>query len=224
MLRGLQNRLRRRGAPLPRGSGNFEALQLQETPELREVAFATLAPSSALLSEFSELSEEALSHLLGREIFAQGKVLVERGAVKHCEAQGFYMSAEVEESEGATYAQEATITDGVLAGRCDCMRALPVGVAFPVFGAAHPPCRHISAALLALRNQNTQNNTVSTAKEAYICPVTRQTLAAGSLVFQCRQCSTTYSPEGWEFMRQSNHGRCCNCNSQNSVFSLHLPK
>ena len=51
-----------------------------------------------------------------------------------------------------------------------------------------------------------------------ICPVTRKSLKKGARLYLCRACNTSYSPEGWEFLKKTDKGRCCNCRERNSVF------
>ena len=52
---------------------------------------------------------------------------------------------------------------------------------------------------------------------ALVCPVTRKSLQKGSSLYVCRECNTAYSIEGWEFLRQTDKGRCCNCRRIGSV-------
>lgn len=52
---------------------------------------------------------------------------------------------------------------------------------------------------------------------AMICPVTRQSLQKGSLLYLCRNCNTAYSAEGWAFLRETDKGRCCHCRHVGSV-------
>ncbi len=53
-----------------------------------------------------------------------------------------------------------------------------------------------------------------------VCPVTRQSINPESKVYQCRQCGIYYSPEGWEFLRQTAKGQCCGCRSVNTVLPV----
>ena len=59
------------------------------------------------------------------------------------------------------------------------------------------------------------------ADTALICPVTRKSLRRGSLFYLCRDCNTAYSVEGWEFLRRTDKGRCCNCRHIGSVVPFH---
>lgn len=52
---------------------------------------------------------------------------------------------------------------------------------------------------------------------ALVCPVTRQTLQRGDALFLCRSCNTTFSAEGWNFLRETDKGRCCQCRHIGSV-------
>lgn len=56
---------------------------------------------------------------------------------------------------------------------------------------------------------------------ALICPVTRQSLEKGGLLYLCQDCNTAYSAEGWDFLREMDKGRCCNCRSIGTVFPFH---
>ena len=53
-----------------------------------------------------------------------------------------------------------------------------------------------------------------------VCPVTRRPLRAGMRIYQCRECKMSYSPEGWEFLRKTDRGRCCGCRSARTIFPL----
>lgn len=44
-----------------------------------------------------------------------------------------------------------------------------------------------------------------------VCPVTRQSLDAKAGTYQCERCGIRYSPEGWQFLRQTDRGACCIC-------------
>jgi hypothetical protein len=55
-------------------------------------------------------------------------------------------------------------------------------------------------------------------EESCVCPVTRQSLRRGQKIYQCRQCKIAYSPEGWEFLRKMERGRCCGCKGKDTVF------
>ena len=52
---------------------------------------------------------------------------------------------------------------------------------------------------------------------ALICPVTRQLLQEVNFFYLCRDCNTAYSAEGWDFLRETDHGRCCHCRHIGSV-------
>ena len=49
------------------------------------------------------------------------------------------------------------------------------------------------------------------ADTALVCPVTRQSLQRGDALFLCSNCNTAYSVEGWNFLRKTDRGRCCQC-------------
>lgn len=51
-----------------------------------------------------------------------------------------------------------------------------------------------------------------------VCPVTRAILKRGSRLYRCNSCNTTFSPEGWEFLRKNDRGRCCSCRLRGTVF------
>ncbi len=53
-----------------------------------------------------------------------------------------------------------------------------------------------------------------------VCPVTRLELSPDRQVFQCRACRTSYSAEGWDFLRGVDRGRCCACGQQNTIYPL----
>jgi hypothetical protein len=53
-----------------------------------------------------------------------------------------------------------------------------------------------------------------------LCPVTRQELKPGMLLLQCRACRTSYSEEGWRFLKAVDRGRCCTCGQRKTVTPL----
>jgi hypothetical protein len=55
---------------------------------------------------------------------------------------------------------------------------------------------------------------------ATVCPITRQPLNPVGKVYRCRQCGISYSPEGWDFLRQTSKGQCCGCRSVNTVLPV----
>ena len=55
------------------------------------------------------------------------------------------------------------------------------------------------------------------ADTALVCPVTRKSLQKGEHLYLCRNCNTAYSAEGWNFLRETDKGRCCHCRQQGSV-------
>lgn len=94
-------------------------------------------------------------------------------------------------------------------------------------------CRHVVAILLAYIQQQSRELSVTTSTrssnsttglppaasvaKAVVCPVTRQPLVAGQPFYQCLQCGMAYSDAGWEFLRKTNKGRCCGCESRKTV-------
>ena len=55
------------------------------------------------------------------------------------------------------------------------------------------------------------------ADAALVCPVTRKSLRKGDFLYLCRDCNTAYSAEGWDFLRNTDKGRCCYCRHSGSV-------
>jgi hypothetical protein len=55
---------------------------------------------------------------------------------------------------------------------------------------------------------------------ANVCPITRQTLYPAGKIYRCRQCGISYSPEGWDFLRQTSKGECCGCHNVNTVLPV----
>jgi hypothetical protein len=53
-----------------------------------------------------------------------------------------------------------------------------------------------------------------------ICPVTRQAINLKGTVYQCRLCGIYYSPEGWEFLRETARGQCCGCRNVKTVLPV----
>ncbi len=51
----------------------------------------------------------------------------------------------------------------------------------------------------------------------FICPVTRQKIDPVKSYYQCHQCGTAFSPEGWDFLQDMAQGECCACRSQKTI-------
>ena len=58
---------------------------------------------------------------------------------------------------------------------------------------------------------------IGSGAETQVCPVTRQTLSYDQPLYRCEACSTTYSADGWDFLRKADNGKCCNCQEKNTV-------
>jgi len=79
------------------------------------------------------------------------------------------------------------------------------------------PCEHLIAALLAVVNaQESPLVSVSITGEM-LCPITRLPLRSGQKMYQCLHCGQFYSPEGWEFLRKMDRGRCCACRQRKTI-------
>lgn len=65
-----------------------------------------------------------------------------------------------------------------------------------------------------------RNETLAPHMRMSVCPITRQALKPGQIIYECRACRMTYSEEGWEFQRQVDKGRCCGCRNRKTVFQL----
>jgi hypothetical protein len=55
------------------------------------------------------------------------------------------------------------------------------------------------------------------ADTALVCPVTRKALRKSDGLYLCNYCNTAYSAEGWDFLRETDKGRCCHCRQSGSV-------
>ncbi len=51
----------------------------------------------------------------------------------------------------------------------------------------------------------------------FTCPVSRLPINSQKGFYQCMQCGTAYSIEGWEFLKEMAEGECCACRSKNTV-------
>lgn len=53
--------------------------------------------------------------------------------------------------------------------------------------------------------------------QAALCPVTRQTLDEGRMIYRCVRCHLSFSAEGWQFLKEMDRGRCCGCQGRNCI-------
>lgn len=58
----------------------------------------------------------------------------------------------------------------------------------------------------------------------FVCPVTRQIIDPLQGYYQCGQCGTAYSLEGWEFLKDMAEGECCACRTQNTIRFVKPPR
>lgn len=212
-------------ANAPRRASSVEDLMAQEVPELREVVFTQLTPvlGKSQIFALEQITLEWIREQTGSQIFDLGLWTYQQGLVSNYEAHGFYLYGTVNSSnvdKTKPYAIEIALTDGSLTGVCSCNLLYDTVIAsgvLPRLDSAHIPCKHLAAVLVAYTQRGTPSAEFPRDPVACVCPVTRQTLQAGSQIFMCQQCGTAYSPEGWEFLQEVDKGRCCNCHAPGTI-------
>ena len=205
--------------------GSLNELMAQDVPELREVVFTPLMPVLAASQIFSleQITLEWIKEQVGSQVFDLGIWTFQQGLVTRTEAHGFYLYGTVNPSDPEKtkpYSIEIALTDGNLTGICSCSRMYAPVIAsgvLPRLDSSHIPCKHLAAVLIGYTQRGTPTAEIPRDPVACVCPVTRQKLQAGSQIFICHQCGTSYSPEGWEFLQEVDKGRCCNCHTAGTI-------
>ena len=197
----------------------------QEVPELREVVFTPLMPvlASSQLFSLEQITLEWIKEQVGSQAFDLGLWTFQQGLVSRMEPHGFYLYGTVNSSDRnktKPYTIEVALTDGDLTGVCSCSlmydSVIATGV-LPRLNSSNIPCKHLAAVLVAYTQRGTPTAETTRDPATCVCPVTRQKLLAGSQIFICQNCGTSYSPEGWEFLQEVDRGRCCNCHTAGTI-------
>ena len=223
-----------------------QALVVEHMEEASDIEFTSLEPNASLSvasrRTFAGLGAAWIESQCAPGVFAQGRACYQHQCVTRVHALGTRMTGT---TRGKGYEdQEILLRDGMLFASCSCERAASSvdtpSVLPPKFSAgssavslqsfeAAPSlrCCHVVAVLLAYLHDTVNasavetparpQNTPAEKRDKLICPVTRQTLEVGQPLFQCRQCGMNYSAEGWKFLQQADKGRCCGCESRNTV-------
>ena len=222
--RSWQSRARSRDAAAPLLD------QVYETPP--DVEFTALNPRSSgdevPLHTFQDISVTWVQAHCAPGVFAQGRKCCLDKQVTRVHARGARMTGTT--GERGYCDQEITLRDGVLSARCTCETASASVVstapaadpAGKLSGARTLACKHVVAILLAyIHPDEAQNIPTAPApvvdRPPLVCPVTRQTLDAARSMYQCEQCGTCFSAEGWKFLQDADKGRCCACDTRHTV-------
>jgi hypothetical protein len=207
-----------------------EAPSVDQMEEASDIEFMSLEPNAppSVVSRrnFTGLSAAWIEAQCAPGVFTQGRSCYQNRCVTRIHALGARMTGTTREQRYED--QEILLRDGALFASCSCEPVSPstgapaasrpdsssAGSAVP---AAKAPdvtpilrCRHVVAVLLAYL-QNADR------RDKLMCPVTRQPLEIGQTLFQCRQCGMNYSAAGWKFLQKADKGRCCGCESRNTV-------
>ena len=212
---------------------------MEEAPDIEFTPLdPNASPSLPSRRTFSDLSAAWIEAQCAAGVFAQGIACFRNRRVTRVHALGGRMTGTTREQRYED--QEILLRDGELFASCSCERVSPAPNApsSPSVGSAvtpaQPPdetptlrCKHVVAVLLAYLQTNANAPAADTParppvaapdrSDKLICPVTRQPLEIGQPLFQCLQCGMNYSAEGWKFLQQADKGRCCGCESRNTV-------
>ncbi len=122
--------------------------------------------------------------------------------------------------DGEAYTVEIRLDRGALAGLCGCDSYTRRRDTTASVNQRHQfQCAHIAALVQCLVNSGLMPQP-GPADLAPLCPITRQTLDGDRAIYRCERCQISYSEEGWQFLRDMDHGRCCGCQSRNSIHAL----
>ncbi len=215
-----------------------------------DVDFTTLDPRSSdenvPLHDFADVSVAWIQTHTTREVFAQGRKCYLDKQVTRVHAHGPRMTGTTKERGYCD--QEITLRDGTLAAKCSCAASrAPATPLPPVLPAPNDAgkqadkrpdeqsdkqpdartlaCKHVVAILLAYINPSETRGAMDaprpkTDRPPLVCPVTRQTLSPSRPLYQCEQCGTCFSAEGWKFLQDADKGRCCGCDTRNTIKSV----
>ena len=188
----------------------------EETSETDGILFETLSPvamPNALLLSFGELTEAWIKRQCDALTYDQARWYPRNQQVSLLDANPLRICALT--NGRSTYRQEISLQDGQMVATCTC-RAGQNSAEAPD---ADKRCRHVIAALLTYYKLQGPPPAPTTSTDC-LCPVTRQPITKSRTIYQCRQCQTSYSPEGWEFLQQSDQGRCSTCHQRKTIAPL----
>lgn len=212
-----------------------------------DVEFTTLDPRTSdenvPLHDFADVSVAWIQTHTTREVFAQGRKCYLDKQVMRVHAHGPRMTGTTKERGYRD--QEITLSDGTLAAKCSCVASrtpaasLPPAPNVPNEGGQQADertdrrsdnqpdtrtlaCKHVVAILLAYINPSETRGAMDAPcpkahRPPLVCPVTRQTLGPSRPLYQCEQCGTCFSAEGWKFLQDADKGRCCGCDTRNTI-------
>ena len=190
----------------------------RELPDADEIVFQTLDPVAApkvTLDSFGELTEDWIARQCDALCFDQAHWYTKNKQVGLLEANPVRISALTQGR--SAYRQDISLQEGQIAATCSCR--VGQNRTQPSVGAKY--CRHVIAALLAyLDLQGLKHKAAEAAALDCLCPITRRPLSNTRTIYQCRQCKTSYSPEGWSFLLEADKGRCCTCHQQKTIAPL----
>ena len=200
-----------------------------------DVEFTALNPRSSSdevpLHAFEDISVTWIQAHCTADVFGQGRKCYLDKQVTRVHAHGARMTGTTRERGYCD--QEITLQNGVLSARCACETSPVPSAPLPSASSAGVQslpartlaCKHVVAILLAYLHPdeapdalNTLNTLPSVvARPPLVCPVTRQTLDPARPLYQCEQCGTSFSAEGWKFLQDADKGRCCACDTRNTI-------
>ncbi len=205
-----------------------------------DVEFTTLDPRTSdenvPLHDFADVSVAWIQTHSTGEAFAQGRKCYLDKQVTRVHAHGSRMTGTTRERGYCD--QEITLRDGTLFANCSCAASrAPAAPLSPAPNNADPQagkradkqpdartlaCKHVVAILLAYINPSETRGAINaplpkTDRPPLVCPITRQTLGPSRPLYQCDQCGTCFSTEGWKFLQDADKGRCCGCDTRNTI-------
>jgi hypothetical protein len=120
--------------------------------------------------------------------------------------------------DGDMFSVEIRLEHGALSGLCQCDSFLRQREASTSVD-QRLQCAHIAAFAHYLVSSGLMPQP-GPGDRAALCPITRQTLDTDRTIYRCERCQLSYSEEGWQFLREMDHGRCCGCQARNSIHAL----
>ena len=205
-IRSLLMRLGLRLAPDGRGE------DLLDLPGHSEIEFASLSPTEEIrdsIATFSELSASWVRKHTEDFAFQLALQLAGNGHVQFQTGRPDFLCGEVTDAR-ATYTVTMAIGGVGLATNCSCLLTKTSSSGYTV------PCEHAAALLLDVIAEK-RIPMAAAVEITPVCPITRQQLSGMRVVYRCSRCGLNISPDGWEFLRTMDRGKCCSCGARGTI-------
>jgi DNA-directed RNA polymerase subunit RPC12/RpoP len=206
---GIRSLLLRLGFPVAQDERGEDLLEL---PGHSEIQFNSISPSDQIrdtLSSLTELSAGWVRKHTDEFAFQLALQLAGNGHVQFQSGSRTLLNGTVTDLR-STHSVSIAFSANGLSSTCDCAQSSRPSNGNLV------PCEHVAALMLDVIAEKRIPLSAVTEIDP-LCPVTRQKLTGMRIVYRCSRCGLNMSPEGWEFLRAMDKGKCCSCGARGTI-------